>query len=112
MAKLFYDNYLNLEEVEKILKENIKDKDSREEIFKLVDEIAHHRVLGCILDRLPEKHHKEFMNHVHDRPHDEGILHYLADKVTEDVEEFLRKETYELTQELLEIINEKAAAKE
>lgn len=111
MAKLFYDDYLNLEEVEKILKKNVKDDGAREEIYKLIDEIAHHRVLGCILDRLPEKHHKEFMGHVHERPHDEGILHYLKDKLTEDVGEFLRTETHKLSEEFLEIIHEKSDEK-
>ncbi len=101
MSRLFYDHLVDFSELEKLVKKNVKDEASRHEIYKLVDEIVHHRVVGCILDRLPENHHKEFLDHVHKRAHDTGILEYLKERVAEDVEEFIRREVYLLGTEIL-----------
>jgi len=103
MSKLFYDHLVDLSELEKLVKKHVKDADSRQEIYNLVDEIVHHRVVGCILERLPEHHHKEFLDHVAGRPHDHSILEYVRERVSEDVEEFIRHEIYVLGTELLEI---------
>lgn len=103
MSKLFYDHLVDLGELEKLVKKHVKSEESRHEIYKLIDEIVHHRVVGCILDRLPERHHREFLDQVHRRAYDEGILDYLRERVTEDVEEFIRREVYLLGTELLEM---------
>lgn len=111
MSKVFYDDLINLDDVEKRIKKNVKDKESREEIYQLIDEIIHHRVLGCILDRLPKQHHKEFINHISVRPHDKGILNFLGERVAEDVVEFIQDEIHSLSGELLEIVHEASAPK-
>lgn len=101
MSKLFYDHLVDLSELEALVKKHVKDAEARREIYKLIDEIVHHRVVGCILDRLPAHHHKEFLNHVHARAHDEGVLDFIRERVTEDVEEFIKREVYLLGTELL-----------
>lgn len=111
MSKLFYDDLINLDDVEKKIKKTVKDKESREEIYQLIDEIIHHRVIGCILDRLPREHHKEFVNHISVRPHDKGILNFIGQRVAEDVLEFIRYEIHSLSGELLAIVNEASAPK-
>src|SRR3972149_6175670 len=100
MSKLFYDHLVDLSELEKLVKKHVKDEEARHEIYKLIDEILHHRVVGCILDRLPENHHKEFLTHVSEKGHDESILEYLQERITEDVEEFIKHEVYLVGTEL------------
>lgn len=103
MSKLFYDHLVDFSELDCLIKKNVKDEASRHEIYHLVDEIVHHRVVGCILDRLPKDHHREFLNNVKDRAHDESILEFIRGRVSEDVEEFIRREVYLLGTELLEM---------
>lgn len=104
MSKIFYDHLIDLSEVEKEIKKNIKDPEERAEIYQLVDEIIHHRIVGCILDQLPEVHHKEFLTQLSERPHDENIFLYLKDKISQDVQDFIRREMYNLGSELLQLI--------
>ena len=104
MSKIFYDHLLDLSEVEKEIKKSVKDPDERAEIYHLVDEIVHHRIVGCILERLPEEHHKEFLTKLSDKPHDEGILVYLGERIAVDVAQFIREEAYLLGTELLQLI--------
>jgi len=111
MSKLFYDDYIDLAPIEKKIKEHVKSKESQEEIYKLIDEILHHRVVGCILDRLPSGDHDQFVQHLSDRPHDTGIMRFLGDRIAEDVVEFIRYEVHKLSGEILEIIHETSAPK-
>lgn len=106
MSKLFYDHLVDLSDLEKLVKKHVKDHEARDEIYNLVDEIVHHRIVGCILDRLPHNHHREFLDHVHKRAHDEGILDFLKQRVTEDVEEFIRREVYIVGTELLSMFKD------
>lgn len=101
MSKLFYDHLIDFSELDRLIKKHVKDTEARHEIYHLVDEIVHHRVVGCILDRLPKDNHKEFLNHVKDRAHDESIIEFIRSRVSEDVEEFIRHEVYVLGTELL-----------
>lgn len=103
MSKLFYDHLIDLSELEGQIKKHVKDPDARHEIYRLIDEILHHRVVGCILDRLPGEHHKEFLDHVAKRSHDESILEFVRERVTEDVEEFIRNEIFLVGHEILDM---------
>lgn len=106
MSKLFYDHLLDLNDLEALIKKNVKDQDARQEIYRLIDEIVHHRVIGCILQRLPSEHHKDFINHVASRAHDEGILEFVRERVSEDVEEFIKQEVYMVGREILDMFGE------
>lgn len=109
MSKLFYDKHLDLTEVDREVKKIVKDPEAREEIYHLIDEIVHHRVVGCILGKLPHEHHQEFVSHMADHPHDESILDYLQRRIPEDVGEFVRQELHLLSGELLVMIHEVTA---
>lgn len=111
MSKVFYDHLLDLAEVEKKIKHFVKDPEEREEIYQLIDEIVHHRVMGCVLDKLPKDHHKEFLGEVEKRPHDEGLLEYLAHKIKDDIERFIKHEAQTLAHEFLSLLAEKTAPK-
>lgn len=103
MSKIFYDHLVDYSELEKLIKKHVKTEEARHEIYGLIDEIIHHKVVGCILDRLPQEHHKEFLNHVKERAHDESLISYLGEHIAEDVEEFIRHEIHMLGTELLEM---------
>lgn len=107
MSKLFYDHLVDFPKLEKLIKKHVKDAEARSEIYGLIDEITHHRVIGCILDRLPKSSHKEFLNHVSERAHDETLIDYLKERIVDDVESFIREEIYVLGTELLEIFAQK-----
>ena len=106
MSKIFYDHLIDLTDVEKTVKKNVKNPEAREEIYSLIDEIVHHRVVGCILDNLPEHHHEEFIDHVTKRPHDEGILDFLRVRVVNDLETFLKEEVLLLSSEIMALVSQ------
>ncbi len=101
MSKLFYDHLINNEELDALVKSASETAEEREELWRLIDEIIHHRVLGCVLDHLPRQHHKEFMEKLHKAPHDETLIEYLSDKVQKNMEEIIKQEIGELLYELI-----------
>jgi len=107
MARIFYDGIVDLGDLEKKIKKIARTQEEREELYRLVDEIVHHRVIGCILDELPREHHGEFMEKLVKKPHDEGLLEYLAQRIKKDVEEFIKYEVHKLAVELMGYVEEK-----
>lgn len=102
MSKLFYDHLIIIEELEGILRD-VEEPEEKEELHRLVDEIVHHRVLGCILDYLPRVHHEEFLDRFHKAPYDESLINYLQEKTAKeiDIEEKIKEEVGKLKKELL-----------
>lgn len=111
MSKIFYDHITDLSEVERRVKDIAHTQEEREELYRLIDEILHHRVLGAVLSKLPESHHKEFLDRFTNKPHDSNILLFLSEKIKEDVEEFIRQEVHDLVVELLLIVEGRTAKK-
>lgn len=105
MSKLFFDHLLELEKIEKEIKKAAKTPEEREELWLLVDEIVHHKVLECILDKLPRTHHEEFLEIFHKFPHNEEIVFgYLKTKIGDNVESLVKQEIGITTADLLENI--------
>ena len=104
MSKIFYDRLIVLEEIEAEVKKIAKTREEKEELWQEVDELVHHRVLGCILDKLPEKNHQEFLEKFHKAPYDEGLIPFLAERIGQDIEDFLKLEMGKLKTELLQLI--------
>ncbi len=111
MSNIFYDHLTNLEKVEKKIKKVARTSDERQELYQLIDEIVHHKVLGIILSRLPESHHKEFLDNFTQRPHDKSLFQYLKERIVEDIEEFIKDEIHKLSVELLLLIEHKTSPK-
>lgn len=102
MSKLFFDHLIELKKVDHQIKKVAKSAEERQELWALVDEIVHHKVMGCILDRLPRESHEEFLEMFHARPHDEEYLfEYLKKKVGENIEELIKQEIGILSADLL-----------
>jgi transcriptional regulator of NAD metabolism len=107
MSKLYYDNLLDLGGVEKAIKKVARSPEEREELWQIVDEIVHHRVMGCVLDSLPVEHHTEFLERFEKAPHDESLLGYLKEKIGDNIEELLKQELGDLAYEILQEIKSK-----
>lgn len=108
MSKVYYDHYLVvLKDVDKYIKEATETPEEKEELWQLVDEIVHHRVLGCVLDNLPGEHHEEFLDKFHEAPHDLTLMDYLKEKITDNIEELIKQEIGGLATELLEELQER-----
>jgi hypothetical protein len=101
MSKIFYDHLIIFEEVELHIKDSAETKEEKEELWQIVDEIVHHRVLHCLLEHLPHDHHQNFLEKYHECPYDEALLDYLNEKIEGDVEKVIKKEISGLEKEIL-----------
>lgn len=102
MSKIFYDKLLTLEQIDLKIKKIAKTKEEKEEMWALIDEIIHHKALGCVLDKLPRENHDEFLSLFHNSPHDEELLFgYLRSKIGENIEDIMRQELGDLAYEIL-----------
>jgi iron only hydrogenase large subunit-like protein len=111
MSKIFYDHLIDLGSVEKRVKRIAKTSDEREELYHLIDDIVHHRVLGCIFENLSESEHKNFVSEFKKRPHDKNLISYLQERVRVDIEEFIRMEIHALATELLQLVTDSTKPK-
>jgi hypothetical protein len=102
MSRLFFDHLIVFDDVEKEVNALASTKEEKDELWSLVDELIHHRALGYVLDKLPRKHHEEFLVKFHESPHDESLFDYLKEKIGENIEEILREELGGLAFEILQ----------
>lgn len=104
MSHIFYDRLVSLDKIDKELSKIVESKEEREELWHIIDEYVHHRMMGCILHNLPHHHHEEFLSKFVSEPHHEGLFSYLKEKISHDFEDFLRREVEVIKAELLEIV--------
>jgi hypothetical protein len=105
MSKLFFDHLTELDEVDKQIKKLAKTQDEREELWGLVDEMVHHKVMGCILDKLPRNNHEEFLSLFHKSPHNEKLLFdYLKKIIGDNIEDLIKQEIGVLSADILKDI--------
>lgn len=107
MSVIFYDRLIVLDNLDKKLKKLVSSNEELQELWSLIEEMIHHRVIGCVLDRLPEEKHTEFLSRFQERPHDERILDYVKENVQEDIEKIIKKEVKNLHKEILAEIKAK-----
>lgn len=106
MSKLFFDHLVELKNIDKEVKKIAKTPEEREEIWALIDEIIHHKVMGCVLDNLPRENHEEFLEMYHKSPHNEELLFgYLKSKASPKIEELIKEEIIQLENNLLNEIH-------
>jgi len=107
MSHIYYDHLIDLPKLEKRVKKVARTQVEREELYKLIDDIIHHRVMTKVLDKLDDSHHREFLTIFTERPHDKDILEFLKERIGEDITEFIRAEVNMVARELLALIEEK-----
>lgn len=101
MSKLFYDHLLELEELNNYINEVVDTGIERDELWQLVDEIIHHRVLGCVLDHLPTDHHESFVEKYKTEPHNNELIVFVNERIEHDIEEKIRENIKIMEEELL-----------
>lgn len=102
MSKLFFDHLTTFPRLESIIRQVSYSKEEQEELWNLVEEIVHHRILHLILDTLPYEYHLEFLEEFSKAPHDETHIIFINDKSGERIEEIIASEMGELESELLD----------
>lgn len=108
MTKLFFDNLVSFEEVEIVIKKTASSKEEKDELWGLVDEVVNHKVMEKILDKLPRKHHEEFLALFHKCPHDEVVVfEYLKGKAGKDIERQLQQELESISADILQELRPK-----
>lgn len=101
MSIIFYDKLIVLKGLDKKIKKLVSSSEERQEMWQMVEEIIHHKVLGCCLTHLPQKHHHEFLEMFHNTPHDQGLLKFLDEKSKKDMKKIIKEEIKNLTKDLL-----------
>lgn len=101
MGKVFFDQLTDLSKVEKRINKVARIHEEKLELWHLVDEILHHKVLDCVLEKLPREYHEEFLEEFSKRPYDEGLFDYLKERIGEDIKDFIRGEIALLVLDLL-----------
>ncbi len=105
MSKIFYENFVVLEKIEEFIESSSMSNDEKEELWKIVNEIVHHRVMGCVLENLPREHHDEFLTKAKDSPHDTTLIDYLEEKTGNKISEKIKEEIAAIEEEILKDIN-------
>ncbi len=101
MSIIFYDKLVVISSLDKKIKKLTESSEERQEMWQMVEEIIHHKVLGCCLDNLPHEHHSEFLDMFHKAPHDQNLLKYLNEKSKKDMKKIIKEEIKKLTKDLL-----------
>jgi hypothetical protein len=101
MPKLFYDHLIQLDQIDLVIKQSVSSREEQEELWQLVEDMVHHKIIHIILDELPREHHNEFLEEFTKAPHDEIHIHYLKDKTGKDIEKIIVDEMQRLEEETL-----------
>ena len=101
MSKLFFDHLIVLTRVDAHVKAISQNIEEREELWQLVDELVHHRVMDLILGSLPEEHHTEFMEKFTEFPYEERLFVFLNEKTGKNFEKVITEEMKTLEDEIL-----------
>ena len=108
MSILFFDRLIVLDGLDKRLKKIFSSSDERHEMWKYVEEIIHHKVMGCCLENLPNDKHTEFMDMFVRSPYDPYLIKYLDKHTNKDMEKTIKAEIKKLTKDLLLLESNKA----
>jgi len=106
MSKIFYDHLIVLEEVDTQIKSLAETEDERKELWDLVDDMVQKKVMDRIFSLLPSQDHEEFLGLFHEKPHDESLLSYLAEKIQDNIEEKIKSDVEDLKEEILTLLSE------
>jgi hypothetical protein len=106
MSRVFYDRLLELEVIDRYIGEVCETEEEKVELWNIVDEIIHHRVLGCVLDHLPKEHHEPFVQKFSNEPYNEELIIFINEKVELDIEEKIKEDIEKLQEELLKELTE------
>lgn len=105
MSKVFYDFLLDFGGVEKRVNAVVETTEERHELWQLIDEIIHHRLMGCVFDCLPQGYYEEFLGMFEEKPYDENLIEFLEEKSQTNIHQTIAREIEKIISEIDEIIN-------
>lgn len=101
MSKVFYDHLIDLKKTHRFIHEHIENHEERVELWAIVDEIVHYRVIHIVLTHLPNDFHEDFLEKFLEAPYDQTLLLHVNSKTNVDIEEKIREELESLEEEIL-----------
>ena len=104
MSRIFYDHLTAFDRFAPMVGRHLSTPIEREEVWHIIDEITHLKVVSLILEKLPSQHHGEFLQNFAKAPHDTNIIVFLEEKIGENFQELLASDLVLFEQELLQII--------
>lgn len=100
-----HNKYINLKKIEKIINSSSHSLEEKEELWKIVEEIVHHRLMTCALDNLDKKHHQDFLNKYSLNRFNEEIIDYLEKQSGKQMRTKLKEEIDSIEKEILLELN-------
>lgn len=103
MSRIFYDHLLIASDLRRDIDSLVETYEEKEEIWGLVDELIHQRIMALILENLHERYHREFLEKFYEAPYHENNMTYLVGKVA-DMEQFIHQEISAIFREIKELL--------
>ncbi|MBX4205761.1 hypothetical protein KW795_01045 [Candidatus Microgenomates bacterium] len=105
MSQIFWDQYLDLDDINREIIQISSSTDERDELSQIVDGIIHHRLMSCILGNLEEADHEEFLLMFAKAPHDQNLTEFLKDRIKSDFVQLIKLEVEKIRQEILSFLH-------
>lgn len=103
MSKIFFDHYLEIEDIKIFIDEMAQTHEEKEDLWNLVDEYINHKIISSILTKLDDESQEEFLKMFFDKPYDSGIISYLDNKLGVAVGEIINLKIGEIKKDLRDI---------
>ncbi len=104
MSKLFYDHLLIIEEITFVIDRHHLSELENKKLLSIIDQTLNNHILDVILTHLPHQFHEEFIHKFTTHPNDLGLIPYLKDKVTVDIEKKILQRSSTIKKELIKEI--------
>ena len=85
MSKIFYDHLIMIDDLFIEVDILIMEDHEKANVRRLIDEIAHQKIITRILELLPQTDHEEFLTRLYNAPQDVRHLTYLCERVSQDI---------------------------
>ena len=103
MGRIFFDNLIEIEQVEIYIDRVAETHEEKEDLWELVDEYINRKIVSSILSQLDENSQEEFLSMFLTKPYDSGIKDYLDSKLNDPLEYLIGLSTENIVKELEEL---------
>ena len=103
MGRIFFDNLIEIEQVEIYIDRVVETHEEKEDLWELVDEYINRKIVSSILSQLDENSQEEFLSMFLTKPYDSGIKDYLDSKLDDPLEYLIGLSTENIVKELEEL---------
>ncbi len=103
MGRIFFDNLIEIEQVEIYIDRVAETHEEKEDLWELVDEYINRKIVSSILSQLDENSQEEFLSMFLTKPYDSGINDYLDSKLDDPLEYLIGLSTENIVKELEEL---------